>query len=284
MKLAYHGATSMKSSLEVDIQATQRAGFQALEIWAAKIDDYLESHSVTDMKSLLDEHGVEPVSLSSIEFIGFQGNEFSKIKDRCAELCAIAEAIGCPTLALVPSPTPKAESETVLDLFFPWEKVVDEYVSVLRTLGQIAEPHGVQLSFEFLGFAWCSVRTPKGLNEIICKAGEQFGMTFDACHFFNGGGDISEIDDIDPSRICVFHLDDMEDVPKEAITDGHRLLPGEGILPLDDICQRLKGIGYDGLCCVELFRAEYWDWDPFELAKKAYSSAEKVLSPHFTLT
>ena len=120
--------------------------------------------------------------------------------------------------------------------------------------------------------------------EIICKAGEQFGMTFDACHFFNGGGDISEIDDIDPSRICVFHLDDMEDVPKEAITDGHRLLPGEGILPLDDICQRLKGIGYDGLCCVELFRAEYWDWDPFELAKKAYTSAEKVLSPHFTLT
>lgn len=61
------------------------------------------------------------------------------------------------------------------------------------------------------------------------------------------------------------------------------ILPGEGIIPLNDIFERLKGIGYDGLCSVELFREEYWNWDPYELAKKAHQAATKVLSPYFEL-
>jgi sugar phosphate isomerase/epimerase len=33
-----------------------------------------------------------------------------------------------------------------------------------------------------------------------------------------------------------------------------RLLLGLGVVPLDDICARLKGIGYDGPCSIELSR------------------------------
>ena len=40
MKLAYHGATHMKSDLETDITVSRKAGYKALEVWAAKIDDY----------------------------------------------------------------------------------------------------------------------------------------------------------------------------------------------------------------------------------------------------
>jgi 2-keto-myo-inositol isomerase len=57
-------------------------------------------------------------------------------------------------------------------------------------------------------------------------------------------------------------------------------LPGLGAIPLDDICQRLRALGYDGDCSVELFRPEYWEWDPRELAAQARDAALKVLSPH----
>jgi 2-keto-myo-inositol isomerase len=70
-------------------------------------------------------------------------------------------------------------------------------------------------------------------------------------------------------------------LPKEAITDAKRILPGQGVIPLDDICQRLKNVGYDGDCSVELFRPEYWEWDPNELAVQVRDSAMKVLSPYF---
>jgi 2-keto-myo-inositol isomerase len=43
----------------------------------------------------------------------------------------------------------------------------------------------------------------------------------------------------------------------------------------------LKALGYDGDCSVELFRPEYWEWDPAELAVQARDAALKVLSPHF---
>jgi 2-keto-myo-inositol isomerase len=76
-------------------------------------------------------------------------------------------------------------------------------------------------------------------------------------------------------------LDDLEDLPKEAITDAKRILPGLGVIPLADICQRLKKLGYDGDCSVELFRPEYWDWDPKELAVQVRAAALRVLSPYF---
>ncbi len=63
--------------------------------------------------------------------------------------------------------------------------------------------------------------------------------------------------------------------------DLKTLFASHGVIPLDDICARLKRIGYDGPCSIELFRPEYWNWDPHELAIKARAAALKVLSPHF---
>jgi len=165
-----------------------------------------------------------------------------------------------------------------------WADLLAEYAKVLRDLSEIARLYGIQLSFEFLGFGWCSVRTPRAAFEIIQQADrDNLGLTFDAAHFYGGGGLMSEIDQLDPMRILAFHLDDLEDTSKEAIRDDTRLLPGLGVVPLDDICARLKHIGYSGPCAIELFRPEYWNWDPQELAIKARQAAIKVLSPHFQI-
>jgi len=276
MKLAFHGATTMKCDLETDVAVTARAGFTALEIWAAKLDRYLAVHSLADLNALFVNHNVLPLTINSIEFIAFRGSEFAQVEDRLHELGKIAQAIGCPTVVVVPSPLP---DRNVL-----WVDVTTEYVTVLRRLSDIAHQYSIKLSFEFLGFGWCSVRTPRAAFEIIQKVDrENIGLTIDAAHFYGGGGLMSELDQLDSKRIFAFHLDDLEDVPKEAITDGTRLLPGLGVVPLNDICARLRHIGYDGSCSIELFRPEYWNWNPQELANKAYEAAFKVLSPYFQI-
>jgi len=276
MKLAFHGATTMTSDLETDIAITARAGFKALEIWATKMDLYFASHSLTDLNALLLDHGVVPLALNSIEFIAFRGSEYSQVQARLHELGRIAQTIGCPTVVVVPSPLP--------DRVLQWSDVVAEYINVLRDLSEIANLYGINLSFEFLGFGWCSVRTPRAAFEIIRKAErDNIGLTIDAAHLYAGGGLMSELDQLDPTRIFTFHLDDLEDIPKEAVRDSTRLLPGLGVVPLDDICARLKSIGYSGPCSVELFRPEYWSWDPQELANKAHETALKVLLPHFQI-
>jgi 2-keto-myo-inositol isomerase len=177
-------------------------------------------------------------------------------------------------VVVVPSPIP--------DRSLPWADVVTEHVRVLRDLGTIAGEFDVRLSFEFLGFGWCSVRTPRAAYEIVRATDRpNVGMTVDAAHFYGGGGLLDELDALDPVRIFAFHLDDLEDTPKEAITDATRVLPGRGVVPLDAICARLKAIGYDGPCSIELFRPEYWEWDPYDLASKARTAAVRVLASQF---
>ncbi len=277
MLLAFHGATTMPCDLETDIAVTAATGLRALEVWAAKIDRYLTEHSLPDLNTLFVSHGVLPLTINSIEFIAFRPpNEYASIRARCRELSRIAQAVGCPTVVVVPSPTP--------DRNLPWAEVVAEYVRVLRDLGGIAGEFGVRLSFEFLGFGWCSVRTPRAAAEIVQATGRaNVGMTLDAAHFFGGGGLLSEISQLDPARIFAFHLDDLEDTPKEAITDATRLLPGLGVVPLADICAQLQAIGYDGPCSIELFQPEYWGWDPYRLAAEARAAALRVLASRFTV-
>jgi 2-keto-myo-inositol isomerase len=276
MNLAFHSATTMTSDLEIDVAVSARAGFKALEVWTAKMDHYLAAHPLADLKSLFVDHGVKPLALNSLESITFRGDGYPQVQARLHELGKIAREIGCPTVMVIPGPLP--------DPKLSWSAVLDECVKVLSDLSDIARLYKIQLSFEFLGFGWCCVRTPRAAFEIIQKVDrDNVGMTIDAAHFYGGGGLLDELDRLDPRHIFAFHLDDLEDTPKEAITDGTRLLPGCGVVPLDDICARLKGIGYNGTCSIELFRPEYWNWDPQELAVKAREAAIQVLSPHFQL-
>jgi len=217
MQLAFHGATSMTSDLQTDILATAHAGFKALELWAAKVDRFLEDHSVAELKALLQEHNVAPMTFNSIEFIAFRGDEFAQIKARCRQLCELAQAIHCPSVAVIPSPAPSWQT--------PWPTIVDEHVIALRELSDIAHEYGIKLAFEFIGFGSFSVRTPRGAWEIIQKAGcDNVGMVIDVAHFTIGGGRFSEIDQLDPASIYAFHLDDIEDTAKEAYTDATRFI------------------------------------------------------------
>jgi len=275
MLLSINGATTMKASLPQDVDAAAAAGFKALEIWAAKMDTYLESHSVEDLKALFDSAGLLPTSINSIEFITFRPpDEYEDILARCRELCRLAQTLGCDKIVVVPSPTP--------DEGAAWDRIRDESVRVLRELSDVAAPHGVQLAFEFLGFSWCSVRTLAQCWEIVDETQrENVGLVIDTCHFYAGGSTLDSIDRVPPEKILIFHVNDVEDRPLDTIEDAHRLLPGQGVIPLDDILGHLKQTGFDGLCSVEIFRPEYWERDPAELAAAARAATLPVVEEYF---
>jgi 2-keto-myo-inositol isomerase len=275
MLLGFHGATTMTSDLETDVRVSREAGYKGLELWADKVYKYLETHSLEELNALFVDNGIAPMSLNALVFVGFRGDEYSEVRARCKTMCEIAQAINCPMLVTVPSPT-----ETRWQL--PWADVKAEYVTVLRDLAGIAAPYGVKLSFEFLGFGWCTVRTPRGAWEIVQEVDRaNVGMTVDCAHLFAGGGLLDELDALDPKKVFAFHLDDLEDTCKEAITDNTRLYPGIGVIPLDEICRRMRAIGYDDTCSIELFQPAYWELDPLEVARNCRESALKVLAPHF---
>jgi len=276
MLLAINGATTMKATLPEDIEAASAAGFKGLEIWAAKMDAYLETNSVQALKGLFEKVGLLPASINSIEFITFRSvEEYEEIKARCQALCELARVLGCDKIVVVPSPTPAGVS---------WDEIKDESVRVLRELSDVAVPYGVKLAFEFLGFGWCSVRTLGQCWEIVRETNlPNIGLVVDTCHFYAGGSELNTIEALDPLKIHIFHINDVEERPLDTIEDAHRLLPGEGVIPLGDILARLRGIGFDGLCSIELFRPEYWERDPAELAAAARAATLNIVGNHFEI-
>jgi 2-keto-myo-inositol isomerase len=271
MKLSFNGATTMKADLATDIRAAGAAGFDYLEIWAAKLREFLKNNSTADLKRLFAEAGIAPLSINSIEHVTFRdATSYLQIRNECEELCSVAEAIACPYVVVVPGKFPPGGLSSY--------EVIEDSVRVLRELASIAERHGVSLAFEFLGQKDCSVQTLELADEIIEKVNRRnIGLVIDSFHFYTGGSTIGMIDAIDPKRLFIFHIDDAENLPRERLTDAHRLLPGLGILPLKEIIEAFRRIGYDGAASVEIFRPEYWERDPFELARDAKAAVERLI-------
>ena len=270
MKIALNGATTMHADLETDIRAAGAAGFDLVELWASKLRRFLEDRPISALRTLLTENSVEPYSINSIEHITFRTpDDYESIKAQCGELSAIAGELNCPYIVVVPGKLPEGATK---------EEIVGESVRVLDELADISEPQGVSLAFEFLGQTDCSVQTLDLCNEIVEKVDRKsIGNVIDTFHFYAGNSSFDAIDSMKPEKLFIFHINDAEDLPKEQLTDAQRLYPGEGILPIKEIKAHFDKIGYDRMVSIEIFRPEYWDQDPFEVAKKAKAATEKVL-------
>lgn len=208
MKIALNGATTMYADLETDIKAASAAGFDLIELWKSKLLRYLETHTVEELKTTLEEANLAPWSINSIEHISFRSEEdHEKIKAECRKLAEIAKALGCPYIVVVPGKLPRGASEGSL---------IDGSVRALDELADIAEPYGVGLAFEFLGQTDCSVQTLDLAKKIVEKVNRtSVGLVIDSFHFYAGNSTFGAIDTLDPEKLFIFHINDAEDLPKE---------------------------------------------------------------------
>ncbi|MCA1590150.1 MAG: sugar phosphate isomerase/epimerase, partial [Acidobacteria bacterium] len=179
MKIALNGATTMHADLETDIRVAGQAGYDLVELWASKLRKFLETRSIAELKQLLTEANVKACSINSIEHITFRTPaDYVSIMAQCGELSAIASALSCPYIVVVPGKLPRDASE---------DQIVVESVRVLRELADISEPYGVSLAFEFLGQTDCSVQTLDLAKKIVEQVDRKnVGLVIDTFHFYAG--------------------------------------------------------------------------------------------------
>ena len=270
MQLGYNGATTMTSPFETDVRIASEAGYHVLEITASKLDKFLESHSIADARNLIDTAKLKTHALNSIEKINFRntGGHIAVLA-RTRQLAEYARTLGCPWLVAVPGPGPKEAR---------WDEVRDHTATVLRELCDAAKPYGVGIAWEFLGFPWCTVRTVAQSWEIFqIVERENIGMVIDTCHYFAGDSTLDSVRAVKAENLAIFHINDVEKMPKEKIEDANRLFPGDGVIPLKEIIEAVRSTGFDGVASVEIFRPAYWTRAPGLVAKEALAKSKKVL-------
>ncbi len=270
MQLGLNGATTLKADLATDITVAGRAGFDFVEIWAAKLMGYLERGGLRALKRDLKRAGVRAATLNSVEHVTFNDpSGHVRMLEDFQRFCRVAEAINAETVIVVPSPRPKGVSLAAIER---------ESIRVLRELSTIARSYGVRLAYEFLGFTDCTVNSLAQCAAIVEKvARPNVGLVLDTFHFFAGGSSLASIREVKPEKIFIVHINDVERAPRRKMHDALRLFPGKGILPLGGILRALKAIGYAGGFSVEIFRPQYWNRPPLQVAREARKSALAAL-------
>lgn len=276
MKLALNGATIMRSSLADDIEIAAETGFTALEVWAGKVDDFTRRRPLADAAHKMQALGITPWCINSIENITYRDAAGRRdLLDELRRTVALAREISAPGIVVVPGARPNG---------FSRHESVRDAVDVLRAMSDVAEDIG--LAFEFLGKPGCAVPV-LGMAVDIVEAVDRpnVGMVIDTFHFHAGGSRFEDLDRVRIDRLFVVHLNGCEDLPREQLTDAHRLYPGEGVIPIGRILSRLHSRGWDGTASVEIFRPAYWEQDPREVASTAHARARAVAeAAGFTIT
>ncbi len=268
MIACYNGATSRPYPLEEDIRSAAAAGFQMVELWGEKFDAFFQTHSVADLKALLDQHGVRPAAIDLVwlDYSNEAGRD--KAVARAHELGKIAQAIGCDLLLLCSGGDLQGRSK------YEALQLVADYV---QPVCAAAAEYGCRLAIEPLGGHPLIPGCEEALTIIERAQQANLGLMWDFFHYYKSNVPLEAIRRIPEDKLWLVHVDDTPALPREQLRDPDRVYPGAGDLPLADYFQLLRERNFSGPVSVELFNQEYYEQPIDEITRNAYQGLAAFL-------
>lgn len=250
---------------EVDIAG--KAGYDAMEPWFDGINRYAdEGGSLKDLGKRISDYGMSVESaigfarwIVNDDKIRAEGLEQAKREmDRLAQ-------IGGIRMAAPPAGVPRGEK-----IDFP--AAAERYAKLL----EIGDSMGVTPMIEMWGGNPIIGRVSKAVSIAIECGHPKASFLGDVYHTYKGGCPFEGLKLLGPLAMQVFHFNDYPaDPPRETINDSHRVFPGDGIAPLDDILRGFVEVGATPVLSLELFNRSYWEQDA---AKTASIGLQKMKS------
>jgi sugar phosphate isomerase/epimerase len=239
---------SLGSSLEDDIDGYSDAAGSAIELWLTKVEEYLTTHSTTQIKSRAADRGLK---LAAASFQGgllvSQGEarrlaweQFHRRIDLCAELQV-------PVLVVV------------ADFLGPFGQTDIERAQVsLRQAGEAAAGRGVRIALEFQARNTFVNNLETAAMMVQSADNSHVGLCLDLFHFFIGPSKFDDLALLSPENLFHVQVSDVADRPRELATDVDRILPGDGDFRLQPVFDHLRRIGYAGAVSLELTNPMFW--------------------------
>ncbi len=262
MRTCINGATTMPYPLERDIKSAGETGFQGIEIWKEKLDNFLQTRRKEELKVLLWRYGLGVAAICAFGgYVWCPEEEFRKRLEETRRYFEIADHVGCEALIVC------AEGFRDKSL----SEAVEAHSTRLARLADIGKDYGVRVAMEWF---W----SLKDAFKVIEKANHDYlGVIIDTFHWYRGDGDIGNIDLTPRGKLFVVHINDCEDLPRDRLTDKNRLYCGLGVIPVVEILQKFKRLGYRGYLSVEIFRDEYWRREPLTINRESMETLRDVM-------
>jgi 2-keto-myo-inositol isomerase len=267
MTLAIHQNTSSAAGYRRSLEGWSRAGIKNVELTNNLLDEFLKSDALPAAKRVLTDLGLTPVSSACGVFGLWEPNpkraaQLDAFKKRCEQFASLG-------LTKIYSPTPTTEKFT--------EEDYKRGVANMRENGDIAKQFGMVVMAEAVRTSTFIGTLPTMLKMMREAAHPNVAPLLDFYHFWSGLNKLEDLDQIRQGEIGHVHFQDVPDMPRELLDNTTRIIPGDGVAPLNRMLRTLADKGYSGPLSVELFLPRFQQGDPYEVAREIRQKAEAVM-------
>ncbi len=252
---------------EVDVAG--KAGYDAIEPWLGKLNDYKKSGgSLKDLRRRIEDH--ELTIESAIGFarwiVDDDAQRAKGLEDARRDMDLLAQ-LGARRIA-----APPAGARGTVDPMAAAERY--------RKLLEIGDEIGVVPQIEMWGGNPSIGRVSTAIYIAIEAGHPDACFLGDVYHTYKGGSDFEGLKMLGPQALQHFHWNDYPaEPPVDTIGDEHRVFPGDGIAPITDITRGFLQVGATPVLSLELFNREYWAMDALEAAKVGLKKMKASVAP-----
>ena len=267
MLLAMHQNTSSGAGFRGSLEGWSRAGIRYVELGSPLLQGFLENDTLPAARRLLEDLDLTPVSAAVVlQDIWLPGPARAESLEAWRRGCDQFANLG---LQRIYSPSVTNRPVTADD-FAATPDCIGE-------AGDIAAEYGLTAMIEFTRTSTHLSTLTSSLQVIRAAARPNVRPMIDFFHFWSGLSKFEDLDLLEPGELAHAHFQDLLDGPRELINNDSRIIPGDGIAPVVRILQKLAEKEFTGALSVELFRAEYQQGDPFEVATEIRGKCEAVM-------
>jgi sugar phosphate isomerase/epimerase len=267
MTLAIHQNTSAAAGYRTSLEGWAKAGIKNVELTNTLLDEFLKSDSLPAAKRVLTDLGLTPVSSACGVFGLWEPNpkraaQVDAFKTRCEQFASLG-------LTKIYSPTPTTEKFT--------EEDYKRGIANMRENGDIAKQFGLVVMAEAVRTSTFIGTLPTMLKMMREAAHPNVAPLLDFYHFWSGLNKLEDLDLIRQGEIGHVHFQDVPDMPRELLDNTTRIIPGDGVAPLNRMLRTLSDKDYSGSLSVELFLPKFQQGDPYEVAREIRQKCEAVM-------
>lgn len=246
-------ATIRDARVATKIAAAAAAGFEAIELSLDELQEIALSRGVSGLASQIRGHGIGVANVVGLpSWTGYPEGGAPVVFDRLRRALDLVVELGSPLVSCTPAGVPASSQYVRRD----FEKLARE-----------AERRGLAVALEAL--AWDpAISTVFDAIDVVGVVRPAIGkIVVDSAHLSSVGTRPEELRNLASTAIGMVHINDAIRLKGEVIMDSHRVLPGDGNLPLGELLVAVHELGYRGAISLELFNRELWSQDPFEVAR-----------------
>lgn len=258
---------SLHSDFGRDVEDYAAGQCRQIEVWLTKLETFLENHSLTELRELLDKHQVTlPVASFQGGLLTSQGDARTIAWEHFEKRLSLCQQCSISVIVLA------------ADIAAPLQQTdVDRAVASLQQAAELAAGYRVRVALEFQARSAFinNLQTAVAVVEDVGRA--NLGICLDAFHFYTGPSKYSDLQLLTSDTLFHVQLSDLADVPREFAADSDRILPGDGDFDVVALIEQLRAVNYRGTVAIEVMNPRIWQIPPLQFGEIGITALRLLL-------